>query len=293
MPKAKFIGYWSKNWQKQYNIPKGYLLLKPKNSYIKDLGLSLNKLAQWQDKKTEAKELDITIEYHYKKRTLNQNALMWALYEIEANEQNAQMSGDKAQNVTPDELYEFDIKTHAPRLTVTIQKNQLETVKRMCKFYDIKDQSSIDMTVTLILGSSQYDVKQMAEQIDRQFNRLAYNGVSFDSAVQLADYWRKWRQELNDKSIVLHTEITDKEQYKALTPICEATNKYIGDVGEVAHIKARGMGGNSGTDKETSANWLHLCREAHQYQHQHGWDEFIEEYPHLRDKVEKALKRGI
>ena len=68
MPKMKFSAKWCKKWQ-GYVLSKGFVLFKPEEKNIRDTSIYLNKLTEFQEKKGELRELDITIEYHYRKRT--------------------------------------------------------------------------------------------------------------------------------------------------------------------------------------------------------------------------------
>lgn len=296
MANIKFTGFWSKSWQKQ--IPKGFILIKPKNQYIKRLAVILNKLNQFQDKKRELRELDITIEFHYKKRTLDQNALLWSLYEIEANEMNAGMSGDKKQMVTKDELYADDLKIYAPRIEIKATAENLSFLKSQYRIESerpiVDESGNIKYYfITAIISTSHFTTLQMAGWIDRMFNRMAVNGVNCTNPKEIYDYWVKWSQMKSDEKIILHDDILSGAEYKALNPICEATGNFIGDdSGQLCHIKARGMGGNPEEEKDYSSNWLHLCHEAHiSVQHSIGWTYFLKLYPHLKYKVEMALKR--
>lgn len=298
MATIKFIGYWAKQWQQKFKIPKGYILIKPKDIYLKNLLNKFNILYNFQEKKKELRELDINIEYHYKKRTIDQNNLLWALYEIESNEMNAGMSGDIKQNISTTELYENDLLTYAPRIIIKTSANELSFLKsqyRIEKENQIKDEKGNIKyyEITAILSTSHFTTIQMAKWIDRIFNRMAFNGITCTNPSEIHDYWIKWRQSLSDEKIILHDEVLIGDEYKSLNPTCEATGIFIGNgTGHLCHIQARGMGGDIIGDKDYSSNWLHLCQEAHiQTQHQKGWIHFLKLYPHLKYKVETALRR--
>jgi hypothetical protein len=76
--------------------------------------------------------------------------------------------------------------------------------------------------------------------------------------------------------------------------ICEACYKWIPDheVGGKSvrirphEIKSRGAGGKCVVD-----NQLQLCVDCHRLYHQKGFRHFVRVYPHLKERVEKALGR--
>ena len=297
MPSITFRGFWSEAWQKDFKVPRGYLLVKPVETYIRPLGAMLKKLTTWQNKKEELRELKFTLEIHYKKRTLDQNALMWSLYHIEANELNGGMKGGR-EMVTTEQLYENDLKEHAPRLTISVPVYQAEYIRREYRIAseEIVDNSAIEKNVKLhiLLSTSHFDTRQMAEWIDMLFNRIAENGVTVTNPGEIQDYWVQWRQHLNDNKILLHEEKITQNDYKALNPICEAhgADCFLGNGGgSLHHIKARGMGGNPEDVKEYPSNWLHLCDPAHMELESQGVESFVKKYPHLKYKIYTALKR--
>jgi hypothetical protein len=52
-----------------------------------------------------------------------------------------------------------------------------------------------------------------------------------------------------------------------------------------AHIVSRG---SDAADIERAWNWVALLPEEHEKQHRLGWDRFLDIYPHLRGRVERA-----
>ncbi len=321
MPKLKFTGNWNSFWMKEYSIPKGkgFVLLQMKESYIDKVSPAFKKLNDLQVKalaemqgpgEDYLKDLDFTMEFHYRKRTLDQNALMWSLYEIEANEQNGGMSGHKDQMVTMEELYLADLNEHGeieyvkttrknlPAYTaeyshmvdITYMENaySLEEIKKI----EIADEDIIE--IKAIRSTSKFNTLQMGIWIDRIFNRLAYAGVSMEHTSEIADYWLKFKEDLNNNKVVLHDTLMSKDEYRQLNPSCEACGNYIVDSGHLAHIKAVGMGNDRTEElpRNYTSNWLHLCVKCHiGEQHNDGWTEFLEKHSHLSHKVNTALKR--
>jgi hypothetical protein len=99
--------------------------------------------------------------------------------------------------------------------------------------------------------------------------------------------WENWKGRLeNDPSdyrdiscneMLTHEEWIDKHPYS------EAS----GRGGQIvrAHIVSRG---SDTADIEKSWNWMALLWEEHEKQHSIGWDQFLQIYPHLRGRVDRA-----
>ena len=266
------------------------------------------------DKDKVLRDLEIIIEYHYKKRTLDQNALMWALYTIEANEMNGGQSGHSDQLVTAMELYRTDLEQHGERETVTTRRKHLGYY---CSTYrviegvilddgremTVKQLKAIDMhgddriTIRVVRGSSLFNTREMCYWIDRIFNRLAHHGVSVTDPGEIPMYWKKWRQFMNDSKIVLHDSIMTQEEYKAFRPICEACGEYIDPgTGHLFHIKAIGAGRSRKKEprRNYTSNWLHTHAEPCHLTHWHvdAPKKFLKLYPHLAYKINTALVRN-
>jgi hypothetical protein len=292
MANIKFTGYWSQAWQKEFHIPKGYIIIKPKEIYNKQIAPVLIKLQKKQEEKQELRELDINIEFHYQKRNLDQNALMWSLYEIESNEMNGNQSGRKEDNITGQNLYDQDLIDFGARIEMKVSKEEYFYIKSQYRviekeFYDDKSNTYY---IKAIVSTSHFTTHDMARWIERIFNRLAQNGVTIEKTSQIRDYWIKWRNSLNDSKILLNGEENlTKEDYKNSNPSCEACGGYIQGAGEISHIKA-----GHHDEFDFPWNWLHLCHACHiGLQHQKGWSDFLKLNGHLKFKVETALKKEI
>lgn len=280
--KIRFIAKWSK--QNQLGVPKGIPALIPHDAYKKRLGEFLLEA----EAKEKAEELQVEIKTLSKNRTLDQNALMWSLYQIEANEQNA---GHQFGNVVkPESLYEADLKANAPQAVIYTDAESAEYIRSE---YRVVKQEQVENGVKLaiMLSTSFFTTKQMAEWIDMIFNRLAENGVAVTNPGEIQLYWNEWRRSLDAQKISLHSDAQTEKEYKERNPICEATGQYIGTGGSLAHIRARGMGGKAEVWKDNPENWLHLCDEAHaEFDNGKGMAEFVEKYPHLKAKIEAAYQ---
>lgn len=292
MAQIVFRGYWSEDWQKE--IPKGIFGTKPDEVFKKPLGKFLNKLTEWQKKKGELIELKFTVDVHYKKRTIEQNNLLFALYTVEANELNAGMKGNRKQMVSVYELYEEDLKKHARIIPVILDPLQAMYIRREYKI--VKEEQSADGKIILYLmvSTSKMTTVEMAEWIDMVFNRIASMGCTVTNPAQIQDYWVQWRRFLNDSQVVLHEQPMTEAEYKALNPICEAhgSDCYLANGGgSLFHINAVGMGGNAEASKGFPSNWLHTCDTAHMLWHNNGIENFLKLFPHLAYKINTAMKR--
>lgn len=238
-------------------------------------------------------EIDINIKGN--NRTLDQNALMWALYEIEANEHNGGMSGHDSQIVTAKHLYDNDIETYAERIKIGLPEKNFTLFKTIFRKYEVLKNDSGFMFIKFYKTSSHFNTFEMTQWIDRIFNRLAYNGVHLNSSEKIIDYWRDHKKFINDKKISLESPDMTIEQYRNTHCICEATGKFIGyEGGSIAHIVARGMGGNQEAWKDKAENLLLLSDVAHyEYDNGKGRKEFIKKYPHLKNKIENAVKKDL
>ena len=297
--KIKFIANWCKQWQKDYNIPEGHILLKVNKDSLPSLYKHFKTLQKKQDERQVLIDLDTELDIKYKKRTNDQNALMWSLYTIEANEHNAGQSGHKDQIVTPEELYQADLEQYAPRYKFAVVNEKIDMAKLIIssgKGRIISEKPCEGgKIIEVLVSSSFFNTKEMGEWVDRIFNRLAYNGLDLSNSQSIKSYWQQWRDYLNTSKLDPYERFSSVIEYKANVKMCEACGKYIGDDGgSIAHIKARGMGGNSEDSKEHSGNWLHLCDPCHaMFDNGNGRDVFIKKYPHLRYKIEKALSKEL
>lgn len=274
--KFNFLAYCCKSWQQINN----FLVLKPDQIYQKNLNIFLDKLEKAQLKKNELKELSITIEYHYQKRTLDQNALMWWLYHVLEAE-----TGTNAE-----QLYKSDILEYADRTEIKIKSEYYDYYKSQYRFIEIEKPIAENEKIThyymkLIESSSHMNTVQMAKWCNMLIIRLAEIGISDEHQAAIFNKLNQWQNFLNDQKIILYSDTTE-DQYRKMHPLCEACFTWIKTGGELAHIKSKGAGGS-----DQMFNRLHLCNNCHiQTQHKKGWGHFTKLFPHLEYKINKALK---
>lgn len=96
--------------------------------------------------------------------------------------------------------------------------------------------------------------------------------------------WQVWR----GKQTVDINDGRDIGQLREMARYSEASGR-CGQI-ELAHIVSRG---SDAQDIDESWNLIALTHEEHrQVQHQKGWDNFLQLYPHLRGRVERARERA-
>ena len=293
MPKIKFVGTWDPQLRSLYKYPASFLMMKPKEMYVKDMKAFFQKLTKWQKKEIRMRDLDITIEYHYRKRTFDQNALMWSLYAIEAHEFNNGL-GDGVQDhmITPERIYSDDLMSFGPTITVTVSRDEYEMLTRTYQTKTADEQEDGQIRAVCIITSSYWNTKQMSEWIEMIFNRIAFAGVTLDKSADIKKYWVQWREHVNEEKIAIDDTPMTVEDYKTLHPICAATGTFIGHGGgSLAHIKAVGMGGPR-SNMIFPSNSMHLTDTAHaEFDNGKGRDVFLKNYKHMKYKIETALRR--
>lgn len=214
MAKIKFLCRWFLSFQQLLNkiselvySPRGFLLLAyDKKKYRPALGKFLMNLDTWEKEHNDIREIEVSLEIRYKDRSLDQNALMWALYEIEAAEQNGGIVGTREQMVDKMELYEADLENWGERDQVTTIIGRLHyyltkyrIVRYQCQYgmflkigvEEKKMLMSLDPKSEIVLqttrGTSDYNTVEMARHIDGIFNRLSET-VGISDTGQLSLY---------------------------------------------------------------------------------------------------------
>ncbi len=224
-----------------------------------------------RDRKTDDLPiLTFNFAFWYKKRTLDQNALYWALLNILAYEIYGEFHHEE-------EIHEEILAIYSPRVEGVITKRPVP--KR----------------------SKALNTFEFSRLIEGVFKELAEHGVEMDSAGKIIQYWREWNTWRGTVGDPLHGSYKDMAEYRERVPYCEACLKYLGpeNPGSIAHILSKGAGG-------TLDDWnvFHLCDACHTglgldsqlqfdkpaVQHMHGWGEFLAKNPHLLWKWDKAHK---
>lgn len=280
-------------WYTGTEIPKGVIAFRIDHG---DLYAAREAARSWQKLGMRDAPFSVKVTPWKAKRNLDQNALMWALYEIEADVQNGGRTGPGT--VQPMDLYERDVRDYGKRVEMVVDDAHVPWITEEYRFVELKEMLEGGKTrLVVIVSSSKMNTAAMASWIDGLFHRLAEHGVPMGSGADLVRYWQDWQSARPAEDDVQMST----EEYRAGHTICEATGEYLiqtakdgrsVNVGHVAHIAAKGMGGDIEGLKDRAGNFLMLSWQAHRFQHDVGWTKFVATYPHLRRKVRAALPGG-
>ncbi|MBE3087997.1 MAG: hypothetical protein IMZ71_02620 [Chloroflexi bacterium] len=302
MAKAKFQAKWTSAWRKEYGLPKGFVAFKVDERYWLPLGRALGALGKKQQEKGELVSLDVTLDIHYARRSLSQNALQWSLYDVTVLVMNGGIA-DPEKAWTPEKLYEQDMLDFAPTFPLTTKASVVADLREMVSIRRVTpiEGTGGEMVVCdIIVTSSHWTTVRMAEHIEMLFNRLASMGTNVQTSADILKFYMDWQDHLDKEKIVLHDEVVSQAEYKALHPTCEATGEFIGPTqgaphgsGELHHISTRGSGVTMLPEKAKASDWLHLSKSAHAVWEQPdgGVEAFLKLAPHLTFKVRRVLKQ--
>ena len=291
--KVHFGAYWTPGEAREHGLPRGTLILRAEERYWP----SLRKLTEKGMEKIMASaemnlEVFVDLDLPLKKRSLEANALMWSLYEVEANEQNANRK--EPGGVTAEQLYGADMENEkvVPMVDVVIDKDLLDQLEKVgMKWIRAEPMagSAKLLRVKIAKTSSKWDTLEMSRHIDMLFNRLARAGVT--NPDEIGEYWLRWRKHLADKKIIYAEHELSQEEYREAHPICEGCGKFIGEgaVGHLHHIRSRGAADEKLADH--SDDWMMLCPDCHDIWTAVGGGvvAFVEKYPHTRWRIERIL----
>lgn len=137
-----------------------------------------------------------TIELKKRKRSLDQNALMWALLTIYAQAQG----GGRRGSLQPEDVYMQMLSKYGVAefiMTVPEAEETLKNAFRVVKKVDSRTYNGKEMAVfKCYYGSSTYDTKQMSDLINGIFDELAQLGIDAETSKQVQAYYQDWRDGL-------------------------------------------------------------------------------------------------
>jgi len=248
----------------------GHLTLKVRESHLGPLRNALRRLKAYEEKHGP-RMLEIEMKIHYRKRSLDQNALMWSLLDIIATEHNAMVpAGEQLQD--SEYFYRLFLQRYAPREKAHTGEELVKT-------------------------SSGFSTLEMSAFLDRIFDELAEMDIDLTDPEEIGTYWKQHKETMREKKVILRAaEVFTTEEYKEAVKQCEACGAPVWheDVGSsCAHIAAVGMGGHR-QRRYLGAELMHLCDPCHAaYDNGKGRAQFLVDYPHLKHKIEEALGKEI
>lgn len=161
-----------------------------RGTFSADAGYMLERERMYAELQARCRGQPLAVEIDVRpvrdRRTLDQNRLMWALLTKMA----------RAQHETPDACY-LDMLADFDGGNVDLWRvpvAALPTLRRAYRVAQVMELLDGDMCIVRIgLGSSTFDRAQMAEFIDRIFDRLAELGVDDAETTQQYRDWRVTR----------------------------------------------------------------------------------------------------
>jgi len=153
----------------------------------------------------ETKGFTITIDIKKNHRSLDQNALMWALLEIMAQS----MNGGRTGGIESWDCYLAMIEKYGSgAVPMQIEKSAFEALKKMyraVKHYEeldfVNDKGNTIYTVKAFVGSSQYDTQQMKNLIDGIFDELATMQIDVGTSREISAFYDDWRNYKESKKL--------------------------------------------------------------------------------------------
>jgi hypothetical protein len=226
-----------------------------------------SKKQEWEERNGKEFILQASLELNYQKRTYKQNNTVWALVSI---------------------IFQSDSENNRP--PTNEEKTRL--------YYDLLEVYA-DKTPNKITGAlrpvhiSESNSAEGARFIDSLLYHLAaqcdLDYTAQASVIDIIQQWEEWRGRLDvdplDYSDPAYTRLLTEQEWRKRHPYSEAS----GRGGQIfrAHIVSRGA---DHPDIEMTWNWISLLWDEHQQQHQIGRDAFLQIYPHLRGRVDRARR---
>ena len=297
MPRVRFTARWGRRGEERAvreavdlgQLPSDVVPFVVDSGDLRAVSEFLRRVDRHQTDPDRPIDLDVTVEARYGRRTLDQNALMWALYGFMALAMNAGQRGDHA--VTKDELYEADMRDHADIYQVVCRERDLPDLRRFGwawrRAVPVEGEDG-KVRVDVVITSSRWDTLRMHQHLELLFRRLCGMDLDASTSSDVRAEWVRWREAIDADQVVLHQDgALTAQEYRERNPACEACGQ---PARELHHIRSRGAGG-----PDLASNYLHLCVADHRRWTAPGGGvrDFVLRYPHLRRKVEGALGRSV
>jgi hypothetical protein len=243
----------------------GYIVLKEVNKNGKILIDRLfSKKKEFEERNGKEYFLQVELDLRYQHRTFKQNSSVWALITaIFISMERRPPDEEEKYGLYLDLLEEYADK-------VQNRFGGLRPV-HISESNSAQGARFIDGLLYHLATLCDLDVDAQAEVID------------------VMQAWEAWRGALEidpvDYSDLACTKLLTEAEWREKRPVSEAS----GQGGRIvrAHIVSRGA---DAADIEKPWNWIALLWDEHEQQHRIGWDAFLQIYPHLRGRVERARR---
>jgi hypothetical protein len=247
---------------------RGYIILKHTCEADYTLVTKLfKKKAEWEQRNGKEFFLSVRLGLHYQRRTYKQNAAVWELVTV-----IFQSMSEEGRKPTEEEKY--DLYLDLLELYADKVPNRLTGGLRPVHISESNSAEGARFIDGLLY--------HLSNECDLEYGAQA--------AVQDVLYqWEDWRGSLDrdpiDYADLECTRLLTVEEWRERRQVSEASGRG-GDIVR-AHIVSRG---SDAADIEKAWNWIALLHEEHMEQHRMGWDQFLQIYPHLRGRVDRARK---
>lgn len=161
----------------------------------------------------------------------------------------------------------------------------------LLELYSDKKQSSLHPDKSVPVTLREMSNQQISKFIQCLITELGEScDLSFDEQVEIQKVFFEWQnymgeQEQDWNDYDENGNLLPMDYWKSIHTVSFASGK--GGALDVAHIVTRG---SDTADIDHCWNVMMLTREEHLKQHEIGWVNFCEIYPHLKGRVERAKK---
>jgi len=242
----------------------GIIFLKTISKQDYDLAVALfKKKNEWELRNNKEFTLLARLELFYQKRTQKQLASVFVL--VSAIFES--MEGRRPTEEEKYSLYDDLLEVYADRVPCRF-KNLTRPV-RISEANSVEGARFIDGLMYHLAKECNLEYGTQSTVADVLWQWEAYRG---GLEVDPLDY--------TDRDC---TVLMPVDEWRERHPYSEASGR-TGDIVR-AHIVSRG---SDAADIEKTWNWIALLHDEHTQQHQIGWDAFLQIYPHLRGRVDRA-----
>jgi len=243
----------------------GYTVLKELNPAGRELiNRIFKKKKEMEEKNNHEYFLHIVLDLRYQARTFKQNNSVWALVTAIFESMEGRLPDEEEKYC----LYLDLLEAYADKVP--------------SRFGGLRP-----------LHISEANSVEGARFIDGLIHHLStnceFNTYDYVSVADALERFYEWRGGLEidplDYADVECTRLLTEKEWREKNKLSAASGKG-GDV-ELAHIVSRG---SDAADIGKAWNWVALTHNEHMECHRIGWDKFLNAYPHLRGRVNRARR---